>query len=84
MATRMRGPLPFGSREVEGNQLDSELRLVGDLTMRDTTREVVLDVSAEGVQDLVGGGSLTTRTSPRRQTVPRWLGRDHRLPVMVW
>ena len=36
------------SRTVEGNHLDNEFRLVGDLTIRDVTREVVLDVSAEG------------------------------------
>ncbi|MEO7987184.1 MAG: YceI family protein [Gemmatimonadales bacterium] len=40
--------ITFRSRKVEGNPLDSEFRLVGDLTIRDITREVVLDVSAQG------------------------------------
>jgi polyisoprenoid-binding protein YceI len=40
--------ITFRSRMVEGNHLDGEFRLVGDLTIRDVTREVVLDVSAEG------------------------------------
>jgi polyisoprenoid-binding protein YceI len=40
--------ITFRSRMVEGNHLDSEFRLVGHLTIRDVTREVVLDVSAEG------------------------------------
>ena len=40
--------ITFRSRMVEGTHLDSAFRLVGDLTIRDVTREVVLDVSAEG------------------------------------
>jgi polyisoprenoid-binding protein YceI len=40
--------ITFRSRLVEGNHQDSEFRLVGDLTIRDVTREVVLDVSSEG------------------------------------
>jgi polyisoprenoid-binding protein YceI len=40
--------ITFRSRMVEGNHHDKEFRLVGDLTIRDVTREVVLDVSAEG------------------------------------
>jgi polyisoprenoid-binding protein YceI len=40
--------ITFRSRMVEGNHHDSEFRLVGDLTIRDVTREVMLDVSAEG------------------------------------
>jgi len=40
--------ITFRSRMVEGNHHDSDFRLVGDLTIRDVTREVVLDVSAEG------------------------------------
>jgi polyisoprenoid-binding protein YceI len=40
--------ITFRSRTVKGNHLDSDFRLVGDLTIRDVTREVVLDVSAEG------------------------------------
>jgi polyisoprenoid-binding protein YceI len=40
--------ITFRSRMVEGSYLDSEFRLVGDLTIRDVTREVALDVSAEG------------------------------------
>ena len=40
--------ITFRSREVEGNYHDSEFRLLGDLTIRDVTREVVLVVSNEG------------------------------------
>jgi polyisoprenoid-binding protein YceI len=40
--------ITFRSRMVEGNHHDKEFRLVGDLTIRDVTRQVVLDVSAEG------------------------------------
>jgi polyisoprenoid-binding protein YceI len=40
--------ITFRSRMVEGDPNDSEFRLVGDLTIRDITREVVLDVSSEG------------------------------------
>ena len=40
--------ITFRSRLVEGHHRDSEFRLVGDLTIRDVTREVVLDVSSEG------------------------------------
>jgi polyisoprenoid-binding protein YceI len=40
--------ITFRSRLVEGNHRDSGFRLVGDLTIRDVTREVVLDVSSEG------------------------------------
>lgn len=40
--------ITFRSRMVEGNHHDKEFRLVGDLTIRDVTREVVLDVSPEG------------------------------------
>jgi polyisoprenoid-binding protein YceI len=40
--------ITFRSRTVEGSHHDSRFRLVGDLTIRDVTREVVLDVSAEG------------------------------------
>jgi polyisoprenoid-binding protein YceI len=40
--------ITFRSRLVEGGHHDSRFSLVGDLTIRDVTREVVLDVSAEG------------------------------------
>jgi polyisoprenoid-binding protein YceI len=40
--------ITFRSRVVEGSHQDSEFRLVGDLTIRDVTREVVLAVSSEG------------------------------------
>jgi polyisoprenoid-binding protein YceI len=40
--------ITFRSRVLEGNHHDREFRLVGDLTIRDVTREVVLDVSSEG------------------------------------
>jgi polyisoprenoid-binding protein YceI len=40
--------ITFRSRMVEGNHHDSKFRVVGDLTIRDVTRQVVLDVSAEG------------------------------------
>jgi polyisoprenoid-binding protein YceI len=40
--------ITFRSRKVEGHHLDGEFRLLGDLTIRDVTREVILDVSAEG------------------------------------
>jgi len=40
--------ITFRSRKIEGNHLDGEFRLLGDLTIRDVTREVILDVSAEG------------------------------------
>ena len=36
----------FRSRRVEGNPLEGDFRLIGDLTIRDITREVTLDVSA--------------------------------------
>ena len=40
--------ITFRSRRVE-NRSDGDLRLIGDLTIRDVTREVVLAVSREGV-----------------------------------
>jgi len=40
--------ITFRSRTVEGNHEESEFRLVGDLTIRDVTREIVLAVSSEG------------------------------------
>ena len=40
--------IAFRGRMDEGNHLNSEFRLVGDLTIRDVTREVILDVSTEG------------------------------------
>jgi polyisoprenoid-binding protein YceI len=40
--------ITFRSQMVAGSYLDGEFRLVGDLTVRDVTREVILDVSAEG------------------------------------
>jgi polyisoprenoid-binding protein YceI len=40
--------ITFRSRDVEGDYHDSEFRLLGDLTIRDVTREVVLVVSNEG------------------------------------
>jgi polyisoprenoid-binding protein YceI len=40
--------ITFRSRLVEGNHRDGKFRLVGDLTIRDVTREVVLNVVSEG------------------------------------
>jgi polyisoprenoid-binding protein YceI len=40
--------ITFRSRMLKGNDLDGDFHLVGDLTIRDVSREVVLDVSAEG------------------------------------
>ena len=40
--------ITFCSRTVEGSHQGSEFRLVGDLTIRDVTREVVLEVLSEG------------------------------------
>ncbi len=40
-------PLPSAAGWLEGNHLDRAFRLVGDLTIRDVTREV-MDVSAQG------------------------------------
>jgi polyisoprenoid-binding protein YceI len=40
--------ITFRSRMVEGSHQESEFRLVGDLTVRDVTREVVLEVLSEG------------------------------------
>jgi polyisoprenoid-binding protein YceI len=40
--------IAFNSRTMEGGHIDGEFRLVGDLTIRGVTREVVLYVSAEG------------------------------------
>jgi polyisoprenoid-binding protein YceI len=40
--------ITFRSRMLKGNDLDGNFHLVGDLTIRDVSREVVLDVSAEG------------------------------------
>lgn len=48
--------ITFRSRSVEGDHRESEFRLIGDLTIRDVTREVVLAVSSEGrVIDPWGG-----------------------------
>ena len=45
----------FRSRRVQGNPLEGDFRLIGDLTIRDITREVKLDVSAGGhATDLSG------------------------------
>jgi polyisoprenoid-binding protein YceI len=45
----------FRSRQVQGNPLEGDFRLIGDLTIRDITREVTLDVSAGGhATDLSG------------------------------
>ncbi len=40
--------ITFRSRLVEGNLRASQFRLVGDLTIRDVTRGIVLEVSSEG------------------------------------
>jgi polyisoprenoid-binding protein YceI len=40
--------ITFRSRMLKGNDLDGDFHLVGDLTILDVSREVVLDVSAEG------------------------------------
>jgi polyisoprenoid-binding protein YceI len=40
--------IAFHSGKMEGGHIDGEFRLVGDFTIRGVTREVVLDVSAEG------------------------------------
>ena len=45
----------FRSRRVQGNPLEGDFRLIGDLTIRDITREVTLDVAAGGhATDLSG------------------------------
>ena len=40
--------ITFRSRRVQGNPLEGDFRLTGDLTVRGITREVTLDVSPEG------------------------------------
>jgi polyisoprenoid-binding protein YceI len=40
--------IAFRSRRVEGSHRDGQFRLIGDLTIRDVTRQVILEVSAEG------------------------------------
>jgi polyisoprenoid-binding protein YceI len=40
--------ITFRGRRTEGNPLADVFQLTGDLTIRDTTRQVVLDVSAQG------------------------------------
>jgi polyisoprenoid-binding protein YceI len=40
--------ITFRSRRIEGNPLEGDFRLIGDLTIRGITREVTLEVSAEG------------------------------------
>jgi polyisoprenoid-binding protein YceI len=40
--------ITFRSRTVQGSHRDGQFRLIGDLTIRDVTREVTLDVAAEG------------------------------------
>ena len=40
--------ITFRSRRVQGNPLDGDFRLTGDLTVRGITREVTLNVSPEG------------------------------------
>lgn len=40
--------ITFRSRRVRGNSLQGNFHLIGALTIRDVTREVVLDVSAGG------------------------------------
>jgi polyisoprenoid-binding protein YceI len=40
--------ITFRSRRVQGHPLEGDFRLIGDLTIRDITREVTLDVSAGG------------------------------------
>ena len=47
--------ITFRSRKVRDNVLEGSFQLVGDLTIRDTTREVVLDVIGEGrIRDMEG------------------------------
>jgi polyisoprenoid-binding protein YceI len=71
--------LAFRSRRVE-KAADGELRLVGDLTIRDVTREIVLSVSPEGViQDPWGNrragfsGSLRIKRSDFGITWNQWI-----------
>jgi polyisoprenoid-binding protein YceI len=40
--------ITFRSRRVQGNPLEGDFRLIGDLTIRGITREVTLDVSVGG------------------------------------
>ena len=40
--------ITFRSRRVQGNPMDGDFRLTGDLTLRGITREVTLDVTPEG------------------------------------
>jgi polyisoprenoid-binding protein YceI len=67
--------LTFVSRRVEGD-LSGQFTLVGDLTIRDVTREVVLKGSAEGVtNDPWGGeraGFSATGTINRRDFGLTW------------
>lgn len=62
--------LTFASRSVEMTS-DGSARVQGDLTIRDVTRPVVLDVTLDGVmdKDLYGGtrASLTATTSFNRK-----------------
>ena len=47
--------ITFRSRRIQGDSLEGDLRLTGDLTMHGVTREVVLDVTGEGrVNDMEG------------------------------
>lgn len=41
--------LTFRSRRIDGNPLNGDFRVIGDLTIRDVTREVALDVTSEGL-----------------------------------
>ena len=40
--------ITFRSRRIQGNPLERDFRLIGDLTIRGITREVTLEVSPEG------------------------------------
>jgi polyisoprenoid-binding protein YceI len=40
--------ITFRSRRAQGNPLEGDFRLIGDLTIREITREVMLDVSVGG------------------------------------
>lgn len=68
--------LTFRGRRIEGNPLEGDFRLVGDLTIRDVTREVALDATSEGlVKDPWGNerAGFSARTKiDRRDYGLRW------------
>jgi polyisoprenoid-binding protein YceI len=63
----------FRSTRVERTGAQDELRVVGDLTVRDTTREVVARHQLQ-----------RSRQEPIRQRGRRVYGRDHPQPPRLW